>query len=83
MRTATVTVAATALMVGALLSAPAAHAYADCFTDPGAPECGGHSWSGPLRDTWDVPGYYGGNTGGNRLLCDPFTYQCQGVSPAP
>ena len=64
-----------------LLPAPTANAYPDCFSNPGAPECGGHSWNGPGLQTWDTPGYYGGNNGGGPLQCSPFTYQCQGVSP--
>ena len=76
-----ITIAAVAAVGFGLLSAPVA--VADCFDNPASAECGGHDWNGPLRQTWDTPGYYGGNTGGNHLLCSPFTYECQGVSPAP
>jgi hypothetical protein len=82
MRAATIT--ALAAIGAALLSAPAALAdYPDCFDNAALPECGGHSWSGPGLQTWDTPGYYGGNYGGNHILCSPFAYQCRGVSPAP
>jgi hypothetical protein len=74
MRTAIILAAAAA----AIALAPPAHADSDCFNDPAS--CGGHSWNGPLQQTWDTPGYNGGMTGGNRLLCDPFTYECRGVA---
>ena len=60
--------------------AAVAHADPGCF-DSSSPECGGHRWNGPLRSTWDTPGYYGGNTGGNPILCSPFSYECQGAVP--
>jgi hypothetical protein len=40
----------------------------------------GHQWNGPQRQTWDTPGFYGGQYGGNQLLCSPFNYACRGVS---
>jgi hypothetical protein len=77
MKTAAILLAAAA----AIALAPAAHADPGCF-DSSSPECGGHSWNGPFRQTQDAPGYYGGwNTGPE--LCDPFTYQCRGVTPTP
>jgi len=71
--------AALAAAITLLATSPVAHADPGC-SDSSDPTCGGHSWNGPLRDTWDVPGYYGGMTGGNTLLCSPFTYSCRGVT---
>lgn len=68
------------------LAVPVAPAHADpgCF-DSSSPECGGHAWNGPLRSTWDTPGYYGGWNNGNSgtELCSPFTYECTGNAPTP
>jgi hypothetical protein len=66
-----------------LLAVPPVPAHADpgCF-DSSDPTCGGHTWNGPLRQTWDTPGFYGGNTGGDPILCSPFTYQCAGAIPS-
>lgn len=58
---------------------PPADADPGCF-DSGSADCGGHTWNGPLRQTWNTPGYYGGWTGGNEILCSPFTYDCQGIT---
>jgi hypothetical protein len=80
MRTATLTVAALAAIGAALLSAPAAAADPGCW-HPGDADCGGHSWNGPLRQTWDTPGFYGGNNGGDPEICSPFTYQCVAAIP--
>jgi hypothetical protein len=68
-----------AATAAAIALASPAHADPAC-RDSSDPACGGHSWNGPLQQTWDTPGYYGGMTGGNRLLCDPFTYECRGVA---
>jgi hypothetical protein len=78
MRTATLTVAALAA-IGALLSAPAAVADPGCWDSPNG--CGGHSWNGPLRQTWNTPGFYGGNNGGDPEICSPFDYTCRGAIP--
>ena len=61
-----------------------AHADPGCF-DSSSPECGGHTWNGPLHQTWDTPGYFGGWNNGESgtELCSPFSYQCQGVAPTP
>jgi hypothetical protein len=80
MRTATVTVAALAAIGAALLSAPTALADSSC-RDSSDPTCGGHSWNGPLRNTWNMPGLYAGTDG--PALCDPFTYQCHAAIPTP
>jgi hypothetical protein len=48
-----------AAAAAAVALAPVAHADPGCF-DSSDPTCGGHSWNGPLRQTWDTPGYYGG-----------------------
>lgn len=73
------------LAAAATALAPVASAApGDCYGVHSADaDCGVHAWNGPLRDTWDLPGYYGGWTGGNQLLCDPFTYKCTGVTSAP
>lgn len=77
-------IAIVAIMAAGVWYAP------DAVADPGNcggihagdADCGGHSWSGPQRQTWDTPGYYGGwNTGPE--LCSPFDYECQGVSEVP
>lgn len=73
------TVILLAAAVTAIALAPSAHAEPGCG-DSSDPTCGGHSWNGPLRDTWDN-GYYGGHNGGNDLLCSPFDYKCAGRVP--
>jgi hypothetical protein len=80
-----ITSVAVAAVGAGLLSAPVATAApGDCYgVHQADADCGGHAWNGPTRDTWDVPGYYGGHTGGNQILCDPFTYKCRGVTSAP
>ena len=80
MRSAIILAAAAA----AVALAPVAHADPGCF-DSSDPTSGGHSWNGPLRQTWYTPGYFGGWNIGERgtELCSPFTYQCQGVAPTP
>jgi hypothetical protein len=80
MRSAIILAAAAA----AVALAAVAHADPGCF-DSSDPTCGGHSWNGPLRQTWDTPGYFGGWNNRERVteLCSPFTYQCQGVAPTP
>ncbi|WP_343577126.1 hypothetical protein [Mycobacterium sp.] len=75
MRTAIILAAAAAIAF-----APTAAADPGCF-DSSDPTCGGHSWNGPLQQTWDTPGFYGGNTGGDPVLCSPLTYQCSGAVP--
>ena len=71
-----------AVAIVALMAAGVWAADDDC----GGYSCddlGGHHWNGPLRRTWDTPGFHGGQTGGNQLLCSPFTYGCQGVTSVP
>jgi hypothetical protein len=76
MRTALILAAAAA----AIALAPTARADPGC-QDSSSAECGGHAWNGPLRQTWDAPGFYGGQNGGDPELCSPFTYQCSGAVP--
>jgi hypothetical protein len=64
----------------AIALAPAAQADPGCG-DSSSPECGGHSWNEPFRQTPDTPGFYGGQNGGDPELCSPFTYQCAGAVP--
>jgi hypothetical protein len=78
------TIAVAAIGAGLLFAPVATAAPGDCSGfHSGDADCGGHRWNGPLRQTWDTPGYYGGWTGGNQLLCSPFDYQCSGVTSAP
>jgi hypothetical protein len=64
-----------------LLPAPTANATRTASAIPAHPSVAGSPWNGLGLETWDTPGYYGGNNGGGPLQCSPFTYQCQGVSP--
>jgi len=83
-RTIITAIAVAAIGAGLLLAPVATAAPGDCSgVHAGDADCGGHRWNGPLRQTWDTPGYYGGWTGGNQLLCSPFDYQCSGVTSAP
>lgn len=73
-------IAAAAIGAGLLFAPVATAAPGDCSGfHSGDADCGGHHWNGPLRQTWDTPGYDGGWTEGNQLLCSPFDYQCSGL----
>lgn len=63
-----------AAAVAATVLTPTARADDTCV-GTAVTDCA-HHWDGPQLQTWDTPGFYGGN----KVLCSPFNYQCHAVA---
>lgn len=66
--------------VAGVLAAPAAQAEPPCAAYDTCKYMPNPNYDGPLMDTWNVPGTYGGWTT-NPLICDPITRECRQAVP--